>query len=357
MFGNWPKPLYAAGQDNGHGTDGVPLRKRSAAKGLLFGGAAGYGTLSSNTDFVKLFAEQCAILVPESELKWARLRPAPDRYDFTQADWIAEFARKHDMLLRGHVLVWHDALPKWFSEVVTPKNAEKIMLEHIKTVAGRYEGRMHSWDVVNEAIASWDKRPDGLRNSPWLKLLGPRYIETAFRAAAEADPKALLVLNQNHLEYDTSGDEATRTSVLRLLENLKKRNVPVHALGIQAHLRSDETRFAPVKFRRFLRQVADLDLKIMITEMDVDDQKLPADPGSRDRIVADKYYEFLSAALAEPAVTSVITWGLSDRYTWLSSYKPRGDKLPVRTLPFDTDLHPKPAWHAIAKALDSAPKR
>ena len=350
-------PLYAATSGNLLDAEGIPLRKRAAAKGLLFGAATGYGLLSQQKGFAELFVRECGILVPESELKWARLRPAPDKYDFAQADWMMEFARENSLLLRGHTLVWHEALPKWFPEVVTPKNAEKFLREHIKTVVGRYVGRMHSWDVVNEPIASWDRRPDGLRNTPWLKLLGPQYIEIAFHAAAAADPKAMLVLNQNHLEYDTKDDEEIRSATLRLLEGLKKRGVPIHALGIESHLTGDETRFNPAKFRRFLQQVADLDLKILITELDVEDQKLTADVGMRDKIIAEKYAEFLSAALAEPAVIAVITWGLSDRSTWLSSYKPREDRQPVRTLPFDKDLRPKPAWHAIAKAIGNASGR
>jgi endo-1,4-beta-xylanase len=344
--------LYAAGSG---AVGDVPLCKIAAAKGLLYGGVAGYGKLSSDAAFAELVAEQCRVLVPENEFVLARLCPDPGRYDFTQADWMASFARKHNMLMFGHSLVWHEVLPKWFAEKINSQNAEKTMLEHISKVVGRYSGRMYAWDVVNEAVAPWEKRPDGLRNTPWLKLLGPRYIENSFRAAANADPKALLVLNQNHLEYDT--DESTRNATLRLLENLKKNGAPVHGLGIQAHLRGDERRFTPSKLRGFLRQVADLGLKILITELDVEDQKLPADIEARDRIVANRYDEFLSSVLAEPAVIAVMTWGLSDRSTWLASYKPREDGLPVRPLPFDKDLRPKSARYAIANAFRNAPSR
>jgi len=297
------------------------------------------------------------MLVPESEMKWASLRPTPDKYDFTAPDWMLNFAQNNGLLMRGHTLVWHEALPKWFPETVITTNAERIMSEHITTVVSRYAGKIHSWDVVNEAINPWDKRSDGLRNTPWLKLLGPKYVETAFRTAAATDPGAMLVLNQNHLEYDTPGDEATRNATLNLLRRFKKDRVPVHALGIESHLTSSEPRFNANRFRNFLKQVADLDMKILITELDIDDQKFAADIAERDKIVAEKYHEYLSAALSEPAVISVLTWGLSDRSTWLSGYKPREDKLPVRVLPFDSNLNYKPAFHAIAKAIDGAPDR
>lgn len=106
-------------------------------------------------------------------------------------------------------------------------------------------------------------------------VLGPDYIDLAFRTAAEADPKALLVYNDYGLDYDTWKDEAKRGAVLKLLERLKSRGTPIHAFGMQAHLRADETRFNAKKLKAFLRNIAELDLKILITELDVTDKKLP----------------------------------------------------------------------------------
>jgi len=333
------------------------LRQRAAAKGLIYGAAGGKERLSSDSAFATRFAQECGILVPEGELKWAAVRPTPDKFDFTYSNWLVKFARTHGMLFRGHTLVWHEALPKWFKETVNRQNAEKFLVEHITTVTKRYAGQMHSWDVVNEAIEPKDKRADGLKNTPWLQFLGPDYIELAFRVAAQADPKALLVYNDTALESDTSRDEARRTAVLRLLERLKSRGTPIHAFGIQSHLWSHETRFNPKKLRKFLADVASLGLKILITELDVVDQKLPGDTAVRDRIVAATYEDYLSVVLDEPAVIAVLTWGLSDRYTWLSKYQPRKDHAPVRPLPLDAQLNRKLAWNAIARAFDNAPKR
>jgi endo-1,4-beta-xylanase len=212
--------------------------------------------------------------------------------------------------------------------------------------------------VVNEAFKLADGRSDGLRNTPWLQFLGPDYVEIAFRTAAEADPKALLVYNDYGFDYDTREDEAKQTTVLKFLERLLSRKVPIQALGIQAHLRGkDRDKFNSRKLRAFLHDVASMGLKILITEMDVTDQKLPKDINERDRIVAGMYEDYLSVVLDEPAVIAVLTWGLSDRYTWLSQYAPRSDKAPVRPLPFDAQMQRKLAWNAIARAFDKAPKR
>ena len=334
------------------------LGKRAAAKGLLYGGASDRSLLSSNPMLAQSFASECSILVSEDDLKWQPLRPTPTQFDFTKGDWLLQFAQTHGMQFRGHVLVWHQRMPTWFKEVVDRQNAEKFLLDHIAKVAGRYAGKIHSWDVVNEAVRPGDGRADGLRtNTPWLELLGPDYIDLAFRAAAAADPKALLVYNDTHLEYDTADDDARRKFVLKLLEGMKSRGTPVQALGIQGHLRGDETRFNPTKLRNFMKDVASLGLKILVTEMDVEDYKLPRDYEVRDRKVASAYDDFLSVVLDEPAVGAVLTWGLSDRYTWLADYRPRSDKAPVRPLPLDEQMKRKVAWNAIARAFDQAPER
>jgi endo-1,4-beta-xylanase len=340
---------------------GASLKQRAAAKGLIYGVAIRYQNLFSNQKLAAVIAQECGMIVPEWELKWhvgnKPLRPAPDTFDFSAADRMVKFSRTHKMQMRGHTLVWHESLPPWFGEIVNRQNAEQFLTKHIQTVVRHYAGQMHSWDVVNEAIEIDDGKPRGLRNTPWWQFLGENYIDLAFRVAAEADPKALLVYNDYGLDYDTPEDEAKRTAVLKLLERLKSQGTPIHALGTQAHLSAEEKRFQPRKLRKFLDDVASLGLKIIITEMDVKDKKLPVNIQVRDRIIAAAYEDYLSTVLDEPAVIAVLTWGLSDRYTWLSEFRPRPDRLPVRPLPFDADMNRKLAWNAIARAFDQAPKR
>ncbi|MBD2690458.1 endo-1,4-beta-xylanase [Anabaena catenula] len=332
------------------------LKERAARKGLIYGADCGTLDLQSAPDLQTAVLQECAMLVP-GFLKWDMLRPTADSFNFTRGDWYVQFAEQHQMLLRGHTLVWHDSLPSWFKETVNKQNAHQFLQQHIQKVAGRYAGKMHSWDVVNEAIFVEDGLPNGLRKTPWLNLLGTDYIDLAFRIAAQVDPQALLVYNDYGLEYDTPEHEAKRNAVLKLLERLKSQGTPVHAFGIQSHLSGDETRFHPEKLRNFLRNIANLGLKILVTEMDVIDKKLPLDVAMRDRIVAAAYEDYLSVVLDEPAVTTIINWGLSDRYTWLSEFHPRPDQAPVRPLPLDSQMQRKLAWNAMARAFDNAPKR
>jgi endo-1,4-beta-xylanase len=337
------------------------LNERAAAKGLVYGSSVRYKDFNSSPKYAKVVALECGILVPEWELKWTcgdtTLRPNSRDFDFRHADWIIDFARNKKILIRGHTLVWHESLPKWFEEQANPQNAEMLLTNHIQTVVGHYAGKIHSWDVVNEALWPSDGRSDGLRKTPWLNLLGQDYIDLAFRLAHQADPKALLTYNEFGLDYDTTEDEAKRQAVLNLLKKLKSKGTPIHALGIQAHLSGDRSNFNQHKFRIFLKDVASLGLKIMITELDVNDQKLPLDVNKRDQIIAGAYEDYLSAALEEKAVIGVITWGLDDPHSWLSESFPRKDRAVVRTLPLDRNFNRKLAWNAIARAFDRAPKR
>jgi endo-1,4-beta-xylanase len=293
--------------------------------------------------------------VPENELKWGTLRPNPDTFDFTRGDWLAEFARTHGMLFRGHALVWGQFLPKWFKDTVNSKNAEQVLTNHIKKVAGHYVGKIHSWDVVNESVSPEDGRPDGLTVSPWLNFLGIDYIDIAFRTAHQADPQALLCLNE--AVGGGEGDNFRREAILTLLQRLLSKGIPIHALGIESHLGGVLPSADLTRFQVFLRDVASLGLKILITELDVIDRKLPLNVNVRDRLVAGVYEDYLSVVLEEPAVIAVLTWGLSDRHTWHSGFNPRADKAPVRPLPLDAQLKRKLAWNAIARAFDKAPKR
>jgi len=332
------------------------LRRSAARQGIVFGSSARRKQLFADPLFAELFQQQCGILVPELELKWDALRPTHEQFDFSGADWLYEFSKSYLMQFRGHTLVWENALPLWFDWYVTSMNAEKVLTDHISTVVGHYAGKVSSWDVVNEAIQVQDGRADGLKITPWIRLIGPEYIELAFRAAHEADPTTSLIYNENWIEPDDSDTEKKRRTVLALLTNLKKRNVPVHGLGIQSHIFA-EAQVTGKNFHQFLKEVEDLGLSILVTEMDVRDQHLPADIMIRDRMVGEQYERYLSFLLQFPSVKTILTWGLSSRYTWISAHNKRSDGLAVRPLPYDSELKPTAAWGAIETAFTQAFKR
>lgn len=328
------------------------LRAHGAAHGLLVGCAVNPDHLDGEPDYARTVADQASIVVPENAMKWAALRPSPAQYDFRKADDVVVFALAHEQKVRGHNLCWHEAIPAWFAGTVNKDNAAQYLTQHIHTVAGRYAGKLHSWDVVNEAIDVKDGRPDGLRNSPWLEMIGPSYVELAFRSAREADRTALLTYNEYGIELDTPEQVDKRGQVMMLVRRLQARGVPIDAVGIQSHLSAGD-RPGPGLIH-FIRELHAMNLQVFITEMDVNDRKLPEPVAERDAGVARTYRDYLMPVLAESNVTAALTWGITDRYTWLNGrlHASREDGKPERPLPFDYDYHPKPAFFAERDAID-----
>jgi endo-1,4-beta-xylanase len=327
------------------------LRDLGAKRGLLVGSTVSYAELQRPA-FTNLLAQQAGIVVSENDMKWTRIHPEPDRYDFSRGDALVDFASAHQQKVRGHNLCWHEHNPAWLERVATRENAADLLRAHIAAVAGHYAGRIHSWDVVNEAVDV-----NGLRDSIWLRLIGPEYLELAFRAAAAADPHALLTYNDYDLEQDTPQHERKRQAVLQLLRSFRERKTPIHALGIQSHLKAGPNASSWTGLHAFLDQVAKLDLQIFVTELDVDDSALTADVAARDRGVSELYRDYLSSVLQHRQVKAVLTWGLTDADSWLNHAKPRSDGLPQRPLPFDADLNPTPAFYAMRDAIEAAARR
>ena len=229
------------------------LREIAGRRGLLWGAAIEPEVVDQDAAFAALVRRQCAVLTPENAMKWNALRPTLDRFDFGAADRVVALARAQNAEVHGHCLAWHEALPDWIEGALTPQTGRGILAGHIQTTVGRYAGQVRSWDVVNEGVERNDHRPDGLRISPWLRAIGPDYIDLAFHTAHAADPAARLAFADYGLEYDHIGWMVEkRGTMLTLLRALLARGVPVHALAIQGHLNAAE----PLSFGDGLKAVS-----------------------------------------------------------------------------------------------------
>jgi len=341
------------------------LRSHAASHRLLFGAAVvpqlldveGIAAGKTTDPYTLLFAAQANILVAENAMKWGGLRPAADKFDFTQADKLMRFASLAGQRVRGHNLCWHESIPGWLKATATKDNARQLLTQHIETVAGHFRGQLHSWDVVNEAINPPDGLPDGLRKTMWLDLIGPDYIELAFRTAAAADPQAKLTYNDYNIELDTPAQVAKRDAVLALLRRFKAKGVPIHAVGVQSHLEATGPQ-PGAGLQKFIREAAKMDLEVFVTEMDVNTHAVVGGPDAQDAAVAAVYRDYLGLVLAEPNVPITLTWGLTSKNTWLNqthgSQSRRPDGTRERPLPFDDDLQPAPAFLALREAIDTS---
>ena len=329
------------------------LRAHAEARGVLVGAAVVPKRLTEEPAYGNLVAAQMNLLVAENAMKWAALRPAADKFDFRGADEILAFAGEHGQKVRGHNLCWHESIPSWFEGTVTKDNAQQFLVQHIQTVAGHYAGKLHSWDVVNEAIDTKSGRPDGLRKTPWLDLIGPDYLELAFRTARQADPSALLTYNDYGIELDTAEQREKRAQVLTLVRRMKARGIPIDAVGVQSHLSVTDS-YPGAGLQEFVRELRRMDLQVFVTELDINERKLDGSVAERDAAIARLYKKYVGMMLAEPNVKAVLTWGITDRYTWLNAPKyARSDGKPQRDLPFDSDYQPTPAFFAYRDAFSA----
>jgi endo-1,4-beta-xylanase len=282
----------------------------------------------------------------------------PMRYqplNFFYADALATFAKARGMEFRGRPFFWWYRVPSWFEEL-DKAQAEREYVGFIRSVIGRYKGQAASWEVPFESI---DHDGYGMRNHAYMRKFGERHLDLFYQVAREIDGTARLVYSEYDLEYADPRHERRRWQVLRLLDRLRSRGVPIDALGIQGHLFT-RSMFSESGLRYFLRQVAHMGLEIHITELDCGDFRSPE--ATRDQEVADEYFRFLSIALAEPAVVRVYSHDVTDAHSWVNHiplplYPRRTDGLAQRPLPFDKDFRRKPAWTALARAFDQAPVR
>src|SRR3954454_21730479 len=340
------------------------IYQQAAAKGILYGSSTATWQVQPDPAYTALFQREAGMLFTEDDLLWYRLKPSRTApLDFTYGDQIRSFAAGDGQSVFGAHLVWDEGLGDgWAPDELYSlgqQEARDILFGTIQQEVAHYRGQMKIWVVANEVTDGRRKDANGFWTvEPWYQTIGPTYVEEAFNLAHQQDPNALLVIND--FGFETGSDAAARrTSMLKAIDYLKSRNVPVHALGIQAHL--DATNFArnfdTAAYRTFLSNVAARGLKVFITEMDVKADGRKADIPSRDAGVADVSSRCLAVALAEPAVKVVINFGLSDRYTWLQEDYPRRDGAARRPLPFDDQLQPKPAYNAIRQAFANAPAR
>lgn len=367
----------------GAGTAPDSLNGLAKAKGFGFGCALGTGykgrpQVPSLTPFMSrpptfydpqmraLFLSQCGILVPDNELKWYTVRPDQQTFDFERADLLLDFAHQHHLAMRGHTLLWNRTkwMPEWVNNCDFGSRpataAERMLREHIATVCRRYGKRIFSYDVINETIAP---ATGELEASPFTKVLGRDVVDICFHAAREAAPNAELVYN-DYMNWSREGT-AHRAGVLKLLERMKKNNVPVDVLGIQSHVGSDGLGGSTglvgdadvVAWRKFLDEACQMGLGLAITEFDVDDRSVGGTIAERDQVVADNGKAYLDIILSYQQLRYVMAWGIVDKFSWLQNRSPRPDGLPKRCTPYDDNFQPKPLREAMAQAFAAAPAR
>ncbi len=328
------------------------LRQAADRAGMLIGAGVNAAYLSSPL-YTLTLAREFNMLEPGDALKWEALRPNEQTYDFSTADKIGDFAHQQGMRVRGHTLVWGRHNPAWLENGrYSPEQLSRLLKLHIQTVVGRYRGRVFAWDVVNEAFDENGQLRDSIwMNRPGIGLIGGAYIEQALRWAHEADPKALLFIN------DAEGEaiNAKSDAIYAMVKDFKARGVPIDGVGLQMHILDLHPDVASIAAN--IERLVRLGVQVHITEMDVavrvDGRGEPLDPMDLDR-QAEIYRRIVGACLRSPGCKAIQTWGFTDKDSWIGWYT-QGKK--GAALPFDRSYRPKAAYKAMRNTLRQASGR
>ncbi|MGW2032385.1 endo-1,4-beta-xylanase [Streptomyces sp. NPDC001811] len=332
-------PLAAASPASASGGAAVPdrpLRQLAADDHLRVGTAVDMSALADDAAYRRLAGSEFSTVTPENVMKWEAIEPRQGEYDYAAADRLVDFAREHGQKVRGHVLVWHNQLPSWLtSGEFGADRLREILHRHITDTVRHFRGKVWQWDVVNEAF-----NEDGtLRDTIWLRELGPGYIADAFRWAHQADPHALLFYN----DYNTEWTGPKSDAVYDLLSRLRAEGVPVDGVGFQGHLgiQYGLPTGVAANFARFDK----LGLATAVTEADVR-MPLPADP---DKLAtqAEGYRLLLDACLRARHCVSFTVWGFTDTYSWVPGTFPGEGAANL----YDEEYRPKPAYRALQSRL------
>lgn len=358
-------PAFAAGAGS---LADEPLRDIARRKGMRFGTAISAGPNQfGDAAYRALVERECNLIAAENEMKWQAIEPLKGQLHFQAPDALLAWASEHDIAMRGHNLFWQAEkwLPHWVAREDFGANprvgAERLMREHVRAECEHFGKAVKSWDVVNEAV---DPLGGKLRQNALTRAIGSpiEQIDLAFRLAHEYAPHAQLVYN-DYMRGD-QGSARHRAGVLQLLGELKKRGAPVHALGLQSHIGSwdesqDRGKADLQEWRRFLDEVSGMGYALLITELDVNDRRLPADTATRDAFVAAATRDYLDVCLSQPSLRDILVWGMADNISWLQTWDeaPRKDGQPMRPCPYDAQLRAKPMRQAIAEAINAAPAR
>ncbi|MBG0568062.1 endo-1,4-beta-xylanase [Actinoplanes sp. NEAU-A11] len=297
------------------------LGAAAAQSGRYFGTAIAAGRLSNST-YSTIAAREFNMVTAENEMKPDATQPNRGQFNFSAGDQIYNWATQRGIPVRGHTLAWHAQQPGWMQSM-RGSTLRQAMIDHINGVMAHYRGKLHSWDVVNEAF-----NEDGSRRQSNLQGTGNDWIEVAFRTARAADPSTKLCYNDYNIENWSYGKTQ---GVYNMIRDFKSRGVPIDCVGLQTHFTGGSS--LPGNFQTTLSSFAALGVDVLLTEVDVTNAS------------TSQYAGLTQACLNVPRCIGITVWGVRDSDSWRASENP---------LLFDGNGNKKAAYTSVLNALNAA---
>jgi endo-1,4-beta-xylanase len=326
----------------------IPLKQLATQHNLQLGNFAIYNHIYED-EYKEILTTQFDFVLIDNTPNWSftdgGLRPTKDTYNFEQMNNIVKYAKSYDMPIEAHHLVWGDEkwLPDWLKEGnYSPEELKQILKEHILTVGTHYKGEIKQWSIVNEAFTRNMHLYD-LRDW-WTDSIGDMsYIDDAFIWARQADPNAILILN----DFGNESINDVSNQMYDYIKEAKERGVPIDGIGMQMHIDGSN----PPKKEdviKNMRRFADIGVGIYVTEFDVNMNDVKGSKEKKERIQGKSYYEMLRACIESEVCHSFAYLGITDSETWYNYMELENDPMPLM---FDREYKPKPAYYSTYKAL------
>nr|WKN36116.1 endo-1,4-beta-xylanase [Tunicatimonas sp. TK19036] len=330
----------------GNSLDSTETTLRSAADFPV--GVAVIPNRLNQTEYATVVAREFSSLTAENMMKPQYLWAGERTYDFSRSDSIINFAQAHNMQVHGHTLAWHNMQPRWLRESIDSYDSatlENMLRDYIQAVVTHYQGKVVSWDVVNEAI---DPDGNGMRKSVYQQKLGDDYVARCHQYAREADPDVLLFYN----DYDVAAKPEKLKAILAMVDDFQQRNIPIDGIGMQMHVGLD---LSLENFQYAVDEISRRGLKIHLSEVDIKTNKQgKAKELTKEMAQAqqEKMKEIVQVfnSLPEDNKFAITFWGLRDNDSWLTNHTGS----PQWPLLFDRDLQKKPMYQGFLDGLESA---
>ncbi len=325
-------------------TTAVPsdLVLKDAASDFFIGTIVQANRLTGQYDVV--MQREFSSITAEYQMKMDIMYPNQGVYDWTASDAIVNYAVDNGFNLHGHALIWHNATPEWVRNFSgSDTEFEAMVKDYIKTVVGRYKGKVTSWDVVNEAF---NDGSGSYRNSVFYQRLGEDYISKCFQWAREADQDVLLFYN----DYNMCNDQTKQNAVFSMIDELISDGVSVNGVGFQMHISYNGP--AKENIMAASNRIVERGLKVHFAELDIranPDNNMSELTSVRALAQKEKYKEVAAIYNSLPASNkyALTIWGLKDDESWLLDFYGHQDW----PLLFDMHFNKKDAYYGVLEGL------
>ena len=299
--------------------------------------------LQYNAAYQEIVTTQFNSITPGNAFKPDALQPSEGVFEFEVAVSLVAFAMRNNQRIHGHTLLWHNQLPNWMNRFSGDRTAWiKMMKTHIQTVVRHFEGRVKSWDVVNEAFED----NGDFRENIWLEHIGKDYLELAFEFAQKADSTVLLFYN----DYNIALKNRKCRAILEHFEGLKSKGIQVDGIGLQLHIfnriptnNEIENAVNAIVEAEYLIHFSEIDISMNWTggSMNLTTNRLERQ-GRKMKVLTNIFQ-----TIPKKQQFGMTVWGVSDLDSWIPSFFEREDY----PLLYDTNYEPKLMYCGFLEGL------